>query len=752
MNDREDNNLSSIAPLKARKKVSFLKKCATSDVEEDIYLDDHLDDIKNGRWSLVAAEADTKSREKKPGQRSEYETYKSNEVPAVTCHGTFFDRSDAGLKERNFMAVMDLDHVQNIVEVIAKLKNDPYTRHIYRSLGGDGICLWVEVDQGQAHAIAHEGLREYYSNKYKLICDENAKDLSRLRAVSYDPNLWTNENSVVWKTMGTWKPLKKTKLLTDNNHRAQISSFIGERLAKGDTADEVETLIAAAHIDPASCMSDPEAVRALILDQQKRYHEGREGKGVETVQYCGFWTNNFRSTEVQLSTGLLLEVLISFGYSVLDGDYVQVRDGIIYKVDKTDLYASVIDLASFQEVTFSVKDIKITIDRTALKSNAQKTLRGMVSLFAIPKFNREIMRDTAKQVFLHFRNQSMVITPERREIFKRDGSKCIFEKQVIPHEFHEPDGEPSAFVQFIQNIAGDNLEAFSSALGYALRNFNGSDGMRALWLCDETFNAGKNNGRSGKSLFAKAIGRMRNMDECSGKDLDEKSVFKFQNVNRDTQVYDIEDVRPGFDFSILFTTCTEGMEYQAKHRDRVKLSMGETPKIVITSNRPPKMEDGSSMMGRLLILPVKSYYVQFAPKGGVKNVHGHTFFDDWDGAEWNRFFAFMAACVESYLKHGLVECDMTEVRKNRLKEVATTLVNDGQTTDDFIEWIHELKPVGSINPEELRAKWIEHAADDSVTAMTFGKLIKCYLDVEGIGFMKKRTGRGDERKTIYFTN
>lgn len=733
-----------------RKKISLLKKCATTQVEEDIYLDDFLKDIKDGKWSSYVSEGGTKSKDKIGDKPSPYTVFKSNGVPAVTIHGTFAYRADAGLKERNFIAALDYDHVPNIIEVIAKLRNDPYSYSIFRSFGADGICLLVKVDPDQPHDIAHGGLREYYNKKYELVCDEGAKDLSRLRAVSHDPNLWINENSLIWKTLDTWQPKKKSPLLPKDNHRGQIASLIGSRLAKGDTAEEVERLIATAHIDPVSCMNDPEEVKKLILDLQARYHEGREGKGIETVQYCGFWTNNFSSTEIQLSTGLLLDALIALGYSVLDSEYVQVRNGVIYKILKTELYATVIDLASFQEVTFQIKDKKISIGQTALKTRAQTALRGSVALFALPKFNREIMRDTAKQVYFHFKNLSMVVTAEGRKILTRDGSKCIFEKQVIPHDFNEPDEKEAEFSVFTKNIAGNNLDAFRSSIGYTLRNYNGSDGMRAIWLCDRNYKAGKNNGRSGKSLFRKAISRMRKTDECSGKEWDEKSQFKFQNMSRDTQVYAIEDIQPGFYFNVLFTTCTEGIEYQAKHRDRVKLTMEETPKIVITANRPPKIEDGSSMMGRLIILPVTSFYVPYTPQGGVKHVHGHTFFDDWDRDEWDRFYGFAAQCAEEYLRNGLANVDMTEIRKNRFRELSYSLIRDGQTVDDLVEWIYAKELNGEIDPTVWRDEFNEHTGDGAIEQTAFGKLLKSFLDIEGTTFIKKRTGPRGETKTLYF--
>ncbi|MBD0331678.1 MAG: hypothetical protein ICV66_03405 [Chitinophagaceae bacterium] len=41
-------------------------------------------------------------------------------------------------------------------------------------------------------------------------------------------------------------------------------------------------------------------------------------KGKDVVQYSGFWTNNFKSTDVVLSTGALREYLVKLGFCVLD--------------------------------------------------------------------------------------------------------------------------------------------------------------------------------------------------------------------------------------------------------------------------------------------------------------------------------------------------------------------------------------------------------------------------------------------------
>ncbi|MBD0288695.1 MAG: hypothetical protein ICV79_25220 [Flavisolibacter sp.] len=156
-------------------------------------------------------------------------------------------------------------------------------------------------------------------------------------------------------------------------------------------------------------------------------------------------------------------------------------------------------------------------------------------------------------------------------------------------------------------------------------------------------------------------------------------------MSRDTQVYVIDDVKLNFEFKAMYNYCTEGVQFSKKYKDRIKLTLQETPQLIITSNYPPEIEQGSSTTGRLFILPLKSFYKDYTEQGGIKGYHDHVFFDDWDQAEWNRFFWFMADCAQYFLQKGLINPDLNEIKKNRLKNICARRFKNDEVANDFVD-------------------------------------------------------------------
>src|SRR5690606_32980648 len=226
------------------------------------------------------------------------------------------------------------------------------------------------------------------------------------------------------------------------------------------------------------------------------------------------------------------------------------------------------------------------IDRDKLATRAQKELRGNMGIFALPAFDKDFYRDTAKDIYLHFLNGTLHITADEIRLIERTNDKVVWERQVIQHNISDKRLPEGVFFDFIQNIAGDQLKSFITTIGYLLRNYNESAGLRAVWLTDEDYEVGKANGRTGMGILWKAISKVRQTDQTSGKDWPPDYQFKFQTMEPDPQVFVIDDVKESFAFQAMYNYCTEGGEYQKKHQQKVKLSVEQTPKLVITSNYP----------------------------------------------------------------------------------------------------------------------------------------------------------------------
>src|SRR5690606_10422885 len=63
---------------------------------------------------------------------------------------------------------------------------------------GKGLCILFKIDPDR-HLDAFNAIAKYLYDTYQLIVDQSCKNVSRLRFVSFDPYIYINEDSVVFK-------------------------------------------------------------------------------------------------------------------------------------------------------------------------------------------------------------------------------------------------------------------------------------------------------------------------------------------------------------------------------------------------------------------------------------------------------------------------------------------------------------------------------------------------------------------------
>lgn len=151
-----------------------------------ILFQQYLENVKNGLWQddVLAYRNGNKKKESLPG---------------ITTSGTFNTRSESGLIEHSGIMCIDLDAKDQIVNFdIEEIKKDNYVHAVHQSLGGFGYAIFFKINPDK-HKESYFGLEKYFLEKYKLIADPAPKNVASLRFVSYDPNLYFNENSKVFK-------------------------------------------------------------------------------------------------------------------------------------------------------------------------------------------------------------------------------------------------------------------------------------------------------------------------------------------------------------------------------------------------------------------------------------------------------------------------------------------------------------------------------------------------------------------------
>ena len=254
-----------------------------------------------------------------------------------------------------------------------------------------------------------------------------------------------------------------------------------------------------------------------------------------------------------------------------------------------------------------------------------------------------------------------------------------------PCEFHR-------FLEFVSQETignGDNLEivrnnlaAFRYGLAYLLHSYKDVARAFAVLCVDADGSAESSNGRRGKSLLTQAIELLRRMTYEDGKTMKTDSQFLFQTIDADSQVVLFDDVRKNFDFEQFYPSITGHCMLERKGKGRVKLPFSDAPKFVFTSNRPV-LGEGDSDQARWLILPFTGF---FNKSHTPFDMFGHRLFEDWDAAEWTRFFDYLIDLMREYLAFtncplfSKPEPDLTTYNEEKLKwAVASELVDYFET-------------------------------------------------------------------------
>jgi hypothetical protein len=297
----------------------------------------------------------------------------------------------------------------------------------------------------------------------------------------------------------------------------------------------------------------------------------------------------------------------------------------------------------------------------------------------LPPLDLEFHRDTAEKAFFYYRNGFVEVTADGYELRPySELSGVIWKDQIVDREFEELDGpevQESDWAKHLENIAGHEEQrhaAVWSALGYLQHGYKDPAVTKAVIFMDEE-DSEVEDGRTGKSLTAKALQKTQSVVRVDGRNFSFDSRFAFQEVQLDHEVVDFNDVRERFPFGRLFSVITDDMPVEPKGQDRFTIPFEDSPKFVLSTNYVIEGR-GASFEDRTFQIEFADYY---GPEHTPEDEFDRRLFDGWGQDEWARFDNIMVGCVAHYLQYGLVDYEHVNVDYRRLKQ---------QTCPDFAEW------------------------------------------------------------------
>jgi predicted P-loop ATPase len=178
--------------------ISVFTSAKSNQSEASLEVDEYFDGIKNGRWQDEVLNFRAGRTQKEL-------------TTCVTASGSFKQRAANKLLEHSGFICLDIDAKDQIAQVdIERIKNDSYVYAVHRSLSGNGYAVFIQID-GARHLDAFLSLEQYFMVQFSIVLDKSCKDTSRLRFVSYDPDIYINKKAKQFKTYLKKKDKPKPK-------------------------------------------------------------------------------------------------------------------------------------------------------------------------------------------------------------------------------------------------------------------------------------------------------------------------------------------------------------------------------------------------------------------------------------------------------------------------------------------------------------------------------------------------------------
>lgn len=171
-------------------KCTRFKSLRNTKPEQVVSLTDVLSEIASNKYQ--------KQIEEIRSQENPSKSPLKDKLPVFTPTGVFNYRSLAGLEEYNGLMCLDIDHVEDPISLKEKCKKLNYVYAAFITPSGNGLKVMIKSPATSENYREIEAkVAEAFSHDTGAIRDNHCKDIARIQFVSYDPELYINENSTI---------------------------------------------------------------------------------------------------------------------------------------------------------------------------------------------------------------------------------------------------------------------------------------------------------------------------------------------------------------------------------------------------------------------------------------------------------------------------------------------------------------------------------------------------------------------------
>jgi len=211
---------------------SFFDNCNLTNKTKDLTIDEYIDLVQSDQKKDIFQKLRSLPID-------DYKKTKSKYLSCITgsCVMNSDGRTKDYIQSLNGLFVVDFDELPDSFNDWSDFKNalskDEYSYLLHYSASGRGLCMFVKIPTENEFSEIYLSLEEYFFDKYGAVLDP-LKDETRLRFISLDPEVVSNQNSKIYTdtkkiVLSDVKPFVKKEMRLDGETPAEAFNNSGEQ-------------------------------------------------------------------------------------------------------------------------------------------------------------------------------------------------------------------------------------------------------------------------------------------------------------------------------------------------------------------------------------------------------------------------------------------------------------------------------------------------------------------------------------------
>lgn len=749
------------------KKISVFKDLFKStDVPFDLTLEDIVLRIKNGT-----------SKEKIELIRKGNKEVKKK-LPSIIFSGEFSERNRKGLKKHSGLMVLDFDKYPNtktLNEHLELLKSNKHFVLLFISPSGNGIKGVARVPD-TLDEITHPQYFKAFQKQFKYdYFDISNSNVDRVCFESYDPNIYVNYEAILFEAKvvdeGFAFAAKPPTIRLDSDDKVisrimkfdwqksfvdgQMNNYVFDvagAFCEYGVAQSIAESWIMTNIVNGNCKDEKSKQNSIKSAYTTRDANSKYFEDYDKVERVKFDLKNGK--DYVLKTHKISEDT----YEVLKEEkelpqfwFVDKKGGVKINAYKYKLF---LEGKGFKKYfpKGSLKPNWVCVTSNIVRETSIELIKDFVLNYLLKKEEIDVwklcvnynllftesyllmleskdlpmLRDEKNKSFIVYENGILEVKKDSKKLVGfMDVEGFVWESQILKRNYVEHKNFKNDYQTFISNISNKSPKALECVLGYLISTYKNKMNNKAIILNDEVISDNPEGG-TGKSLLVQGLRRIRKTSILDGKSFDDKKGFPYQTVSLDSQILVWDDVVKGFNFESKFSLVTEGLTIERKNKDAIRLTVEDSPKIVISTNYVIK-GDGNSHDRRRHEIEIAQYYGKDLTPF---DEFGKQLFDDWSAEEFQKFDSYMVYCLQQYLQFGLITHEAKNLKQRKII---------AQTSKDFLDWIEDENLI--LNQRTIKSDFFQKFTNDNqdynnkiFKRNTLNRWVQKYGDYKGYEF------------------